>query len=58
MSRLNDDSFMPYGKHQGTMMTNVPADYLLWCYDNNKIHPDVAAYVKENIDVLRKEVEK
>lgn len=56
MSFLKDDSEMPYGKHAGTKMANVPASYLIWCYENRKIHPDVAVYVSQNMDVLRKQM--
>lgn len=48
---------MPYGKHKGTAMANVPAQYLMWLYDNNKCTPDVREYIADNIDVLRKEIE-
>lgn len=57
MAKLNDSSFMPFGKWTGTRMANVPADYLLWLYDNKKCNAEVAEYIKENIDVLKKQVE-
>lgn len=30
MEKLTDNSPMPWGKHKGTAMANVPAHYLLW----------------------------
>ncbi len=54
---LTDESPMPYGKYKGDKMINVPAHYLIWCYDNDKVSPDVRAYIDENIDVLQKEVD-
>ena len=30
---LEDNSKMPYGKHVGRKMVDVPASYLLWMYE-------------------------
>jgi len=54
---LTDQSPMPFGKHNGTAMANVPADYLLWLYENNKCTPDVREYITDNLDALRLEIE-
>jgi uncharacterized protein (DUF3820 family) len=32
---LTDNDLMPYGKYQGIKMQEVPASYLIWCYDYN-----------------------
>lgn len=50
---LTDTSLMPFGKHKGEKMANVPADYLIWCFDNNKCNPAVRAYISANEHVLR-----
>jgi hypothetical protein len=55
INRLTDKDAMPYGKWNGTPMANVPADYLLWMSDNNKLTPQVRAYVTDNWDGLCKE---
>ena len=57
MGPLNDRSFMTFGKYAGIRMANVPAEYLIWIYENKKCRADVAEYVKENLDVLRKQAE-
>lgn len=49
---LTDNSPMPYGKHKGKQMIDVPADYLLWLYDNGKCNGEVKAYVIDNHEVL------
>lgn len=49
---LTDNSFMPYGKHKGKKMINVPADYLLWLYENQKCSGDVKSYIVNNHEVL------
>lgn len=53
--KLTDNSPMPFGTHKGTKMANVPAKYLLWIYEQNL---DVMNYIKENMEVLQKEVNK
>lgn len=55
---LTDKSLMPWGKHKGKQMTDVPASYLLWCYENNKVTEDVKEYVEDNMIVLRTQVER
>lgn len=54
---MTDSSIMPYGKHKGEKMANVPPEYLLWIYDNGNLFGGVAEYIKENLDVLKVEVE-
>ncbi|MCL2651969.1 MAG: DUF3820 family protein [Candidatus Azobacteroides sp.] len=56
MSKITDSSQMPFGKYQGMAMINVPADYLMWLYDNNKCNSEVRVYIVENLDVLKKEI--
>jgi hypothetical protein len=53
---ITDESLMPYGTHKGTAMANVPAAYLIWMYDNNKLIPPLKRYVKDNMEVLRQEL--
>jgi len=54
---MTDESTMPYGKHKGQKMANVPPDYLIWLFENNKCTPEVAKYIAENLDVLKAEIE-
>ena len=56
---MTDKSLMPFGKHQGKPMIEVPASYLLWLHDNAKdLRDPLKSYIKENIDVLRAEVKR
>jgi len=54
---LTDESPMPWGKYKGTAMCNVPATYLIWIYDNDKIDKPVREYVEDNRELLDKETE-
>ena len=53
---LEDDDLMPWGKYKGKKMQDVPADYLLYMYENNKCDSDVKEYIEDCIDILKKEV--
>lgn len=53
---MTDQSLMPWGKHQGEKMANVPPSYLLWLLDNDKCGGDVKKYIQENKDNLLMEV--
>ena len=55
MPQLSDTSLMPFGKHKGKRMIDVPAKYLLWLYENGLGAGDVKDYITNNIDGLRKE---
>ena len=55
---LKDDSPMPFGKHKGTLMANVPADYLIWLYENQKCDLITKLYIQDNLEVLKIEVAK
>lgn len=57
MNKLTDNTPMPYGKHKGTAMANVPAGYLLWLLESGKCFCGVKEYVIDNLDVLRQEKE-
>jgi uncharacterized protein (DUF3820 family) len=54
---MDDNSRMPYGKYQNTKMANVPPDYLIWLYENNKCAGDVRKYIHENLSILKEELE-
>lgn len=55
MPDLTDTSPMPFGKHKGAPMQDVPASYLHWLWNNglaeDKRSP-VAAYIRENLEAL------
>jgi Uncharacterized protein conserved in bacteria len=55
---LNDKSPMPYGKYKGQAMCNVPADYLLWLYEERKFNREVRIYIEDNLQALKAEVKK
>lgn len=55
--RLTDEDPMPFGKYKGEKMTNVPAEYLLWLYNEDIKPGSVRDYIEDNLDAIRSEVE-
>lgn len=58
MNTLNDLDPMPFGKHKGTAMQDVPAPYLHWLWANGKEEDKtcpVADYIRRNLTALKQE---
>jgi uncharacterized protein (DUF3820 family) len=53
---MDDNSKMPFGKYKDEKMANIPADYLLWLYENSKVYGEVREYIKDNLDVIKSEI--
>lgn len=53
---LDDNSIMTFGKYKGEKLANVPARYLYWLYTEGSITSDLRQYIKENLDVIKKEL--
>jgi uncharacterized protein (DUF3820 family) len=52
MAKLTDSDPMPFGKHKGERMEDVPASYLLWLHNDGCQNPGVAAYIEESMSAL------
>ncbi len=48
---------MPFGKHKGEKMANVPASYLLWLNEQEYVKGHLKNYITDNLEALKKEVE-
>lgn len=58
MNPLTDTDLMPFGKHKGLPMQDVPADYFHYLWTNGKkadLRCPVADYIRRNLDALKKE---
>jgi uncharacterized protein (DUF3820 family) len=53
---MDDYSKMPYGIHKDKQMVDVPEDYLLWLYENNRCSGEVKKYIEENLDTIKKQI--
>lgn len=60
---FNDDSKMPFGVHKGKIMSDVPDNYLVWFWNENKEQylndeklPEttkgIMAYIEDNCDSI------
>ena len=52
---LDDLSPMPFGKHKGTPMQDVPASYLHWLWCEGCNNPQLKSYIERNLSSLKKE---
>lgn len=55
---MTDEDLMPFGKFKGEKMINVPADYLLWLYNNGKCFGEVKKYLEDNKVVFEAEIKR
>ena len=58
MTQLTDLDKMPWGKHKGVPMQDVPASYLHYLWTTGKEHDKqcpVADYIRRNLAALQQE---
>lgn len=62
---FTDEHPIPFGKHRGTKLANVPASYLLWLWENSTEHDrtkgfykGVFKYIEDNLEGLKQEVKR
>lgn len=55
---MTDTTLMPFGKHKGVALANVPAQYLLWLYKEGKCFGELRKYIESNMAVLQMELKK
>ena len=52
-----DETVLTFGKHKGKTLADVPAAYLIWLYNEGIRDEGLKAYVEDNMQALRKEVD-
>ena len=50
---ITDDTIMWFGKYKGIKLANVPDEYLLYLYNNNKAYGKLKEYIENNLDNLK-----
>lgn len=51
-----DDDVMPFGKHKGERLEDVPASYLHWLWGQKPLSDKrLEGYIRENIPALKQE---
>lgn len=43
---------MPFGKHKGEFLGDIPLSYLIWVYENTELRGKLKEDVKATIDML------
>jgi uncharacterized protein (DUF3820 family) len=56
MDQFDDNSIMPFGKYKGEKMANIPAEYLLWLYENGNVYGNVKQYIKDSLETIKAEI--
>ena len=51
--KLTDESKMPFGRHKGKLMKDVPHGYLIGLNDREQLKGAVREYAEENVPILR-----
>lgn len=49
MNQLTDEDLMPWGKHKGEKMKDVPASYLLWMWDHGLRQKPISDPVRQYV---------
>ena len=52
---MTDKTVLTFERYKGYKLVNVPASYLLYMYNENKVTPELKKYIEENKDVLKLE---
>ena len=47
-----ENTEMYFGMHKGKKLKDVPPDYLLYMYDNNKVSGSIKQWIKDNKPAL------
>ena len=56
MIPLTDQSIMSFGKYKGHKLANVPADYLIFIYNEYTLQAPLKQYIADNLKGLQQEV--
>ena len=55
--KYTDETIMPWGKHKGEALKDMPADYFMWLSDQTWVSdwPQLHIYIQENKDAFAAE---
>lgn len=55
MTKYTDDTAMPFGKHKGTPLREVPPEYLMWLAEQDWLEdwPSLEEYLIENEQAIQ-----
>jgi len=50
---MNNEIKLKFGKYKGTMLKNIPDNYLKWCVDRNILRGKAMFYAKKRLKKFR-----
>lgn len=53
---ITDESIMPFGKHKGKKMIDVPDDYLFWLLQEGNTYGEMLEYLQDNEEVFKQTI--
>ena len=53
---MTDDSLMPFGKHRGKKLIEVPDSYLFWLSKENRVTGELHDYIEDNLDAIKENI--
>jgi uncharacterized protein (DUF3820 family) len=53
---ITDESIMPFGKHKGKKMIDVPDEYLLWLLQEGNTYGEMLEYLQDNEEVFKQTI--
>lgn len=51
--QIGDDTILWFGRHKGKALADVPDEYLLWLYENQRSGM-LTGYITENLESIKK----
>lgn len=55
---MDDNSIMPFGKHKGKILKDVPDEYLLYIYEEDIAKGDLKEYIIDNLNAIKHNLKK
>jgi uncharacterized protein (DUF3820 family) len=50
---MNDDTLMPFGKHKGKKLSDVPHGWFIYMNDRHRLSGKLKEYAEETVPILR-----
>lgn len=53
MSQITENSILTFGKYKDIKIKDIPAEYLLFIFENNYCPANIAFYINRNLDSIK-----
>ena len=55
---MKETDIMPFGKHKGKPLSEVPHSWFIFMYDRGKLTGEIKLFAEENVPILRFQAQK